>query len=200
MAFTKTEIIVLKLFTAKPLESFTIREVSRLTKKDLKIIHTSIKKLLEKNFLIKNKHNSLRLNYQNNIQDLAYIENIKKKDFFQKYQLIKIHIKKFLQKTSKSFFILIIFGSFASNKQTKTSDIDLLAIIPRTSRKFNKQLKASLSTSTTKFDINIINKSSFKEMLKKRDEINIINECLNNHIILYGAEQYYSLLKQRHIF
>ena len=77
MIFTKTEIRSLELFTSKILDIFTIREVSRLIKKDLKIVHTSIKSLIKKEFLIKEK-NGLRLNYKRHIQDLSYIENIKK--------------------------------------------------------------------------------------------------------------------------
>jgi hypothetical protein len=33
-------------------------------------------------------------------------------------------------------------------------------------------------------------------MLIKRDENNIANESLNNHIIFYGAELFYKILKK----
>lgn len=199
MLFTKTEIAVMELFVSKILDSFTIREVSRLIKKDLKIVHTSIKRLIKKGFIIKDKHNALRLNYQMNIQDLGYVENIRKEHFFRKNNLIKVHIGNFLNKTKNHFFILLIFGSYAAGKQNKMSDIDLLAVLPEVDPKFERELKASLSTSIKKFDINVISEESFREMLQKRDELNIINETFNSHIILYGAEQYYSLLGERNV-
>jgi hypothetical protein len=34
-------------------------------------------------------------------------------------------------------------------------------------------------------------------MLSKRDETNIINEILNKHIILYGAELFFRLIEKR---
>lgn len=198
MIFTKSEIAVLELFVSKILESFTIREVSRLIKKDLKIVHTSIKKLLSSGFFIKEK-NGLRLNYQLNISDLAYIENLRKDEFFKKHSLIKIHIHNFLSKCDNKFFILLIFGSYALGKESKQSDIDLLAITPQKDDKFERQLKSSLSSSSTEFHVTLIDKSSFKEMLAKRDEINVVNECLNDHILLYGAEHFYALLGERDV-
>lgn len=199
MLFTKTEIAVMKLFVSSILSSFTIREVSRIIKKDLKIVHTSIKRLIKDEFIIRDKHNATKLNYQKNIQDLAYLENIRKGDFFKRNNLIKIHINNFLNKTKNHFFILLIFGSYATGKHDKRSDIDLLAILPEFDQNFKRELKASLSTSITKFDVNIITVENFREMLQKRDELNIINETFNNHILLYGAEQYYALLGERDV-
>lgn len=196
MIFTKTEIKVLELFVSRVLDSFTIREVSRLIKKDLKIVHTSIKKLISKGFFIKEK-NGLRLNYKNNIGDLAYIENIRKEDFFRKHDLIKIHVGNFLKNYSGKFFVLLVFGSYAAGNETKKSDVDLLAISG--TDKLEKELKAALSVSSKKFHITCIGEESFREMLYKRDEMNVVNETFNNHVILYGAEHYYSLLGERYV-
>jgi len=199
MLLTKTDIWVLELFVSRILDRFTIRGVSRLIKKDLKIVHTSIKKLIANDFLIKDDHNMLSLNYKNNRQDLAYVENIRKEYFFKKNPLIKIHINNFLDKTKYGFFILLVFGSYVSGKTTKKSDIDLLVILPTVNEKFERQLKASLSVSDKNFHINIITDESFKEMINKRDEMNVVNETLNNHVLLYGAEQYYGLLGERDV-
>lgn len=197
MLFTKTEINVLKLFVSRILDSFTIREVSRMIKKDLKIVHVSIKQLIDNRYFIQEKHNGLKLNYKQNISDLAYIENIRKEEFYRKNKIIKLYINKFIEKTKHKFFILLIFGSYASGKQTKKSDIDLLAVIPKYDENFERELKATLSSSISYFHVNVINTDSFYEMLKKREELNIVNETLNNHILLYGAENYYAFLSER---
>jgi predicted nucleotidyltransferase len=196
---TKTEIKVLELFTSKILSSFSIREISRLINRDIKIVYTSVKSLIKKEFITKNSHNLLCLNYKKNKQILAYIENIRKEDFFEKNNLIKIHLNNFLTKTKNHFFVLLIFGSYASGNAKKNSDVDLLLISPELNQKFERELKASLSTSIKKFDINVIDSESFREMLQKRDEFNVVNETFNNHIILQGAEQYYSLLGERDV-
>jgi len=198
MIFTKTEIKVLELFVSEILNSFTIREVSRKIKKDLKIVHTSIKNLIKKQFLIKDKK-GIRLNYKIHQKDLTYIENLRKEAFFKKNTLIKIYLNRFIQKAKNKFFILLIFGSYARNKTNKKSDIDILAIIPKEDGEFERQIKAELSISKLNFHINLIISESFTEMLHKRDELNIINETLNNHILVYGAEQYYALMGERDV-
>lgn len=195
--FTKTEIRALKLFTSRILDSFTIREVSRLIKKDIKIVHTAIKSLIKENFFIGEKK-GLRLNYKNNTADLAYIESIRKEAFLRKHTLIKIHINNFLARCKNKFFILLVFGSYASGKETRKSDIDLLLITPAEGIELERSLKAVLS-SMEEFHITSITGDNFIEMLKKREELNVVNETFNNHIILYGAEQYYALLGERDV-
>lgn len=198
MMFTKTEIRVLELFTANILNSFTIREVSRLAKKDLKIVYTSIKNLTAKKFLIKQKR-GLNLNYKNNWQDLAYIENIRKEAFFEKNPSIKMHLNRFLEKSKNKLFVLLIFGSYASGKADKKSDVDLLAVTSKDNEGFERQLNSVLSLSQEEFHVNTISIASFRELLVKRDEINIVNETFSSHIIIYGAEQYYALLGERDV-
>lgn len=196
MIFTKTEIRVLELFVSQILNSFSIRGVARLIKKDLKIVHTSIKNLVSKGFFIEEK-NGIRLNYRDNIPYLAYIETIRKERFFKKHHLIKIHITNFIMKCSQKFFVLLVFGSYAEGREKKRSDIDLLAIVPFGHEKFERELRSILSNMN--FHINVIGEDSFREMIKKRGEFNIVNETFNNHIILYGAEQYYALLGGRDV-
>lgn len=196
MIFTKTEIKALELATSRILDSFTIREAARLMRKDLKIVHTSIQTLIQKEMLIKDKK-EIRLNYKTNWTDLAYIENIRKEEFFKKNTIIKAHTGRFLNQAKNKMFILLVFGSYSSGTNTKKSDIDLLAILLQDDEQFERQLNAAFSTLKT--HITTITTDSFKEMLNKRDEMNIINETMNKHILLYGAEQYYALLGERDV-
>lgn len=201
MRLTKTELRILELFTSKPTYSFTIREVSREIKKDLKIVHTSIKNLAENNFFLRDKHGRLSLDYKKNIQDLAYVENLRKEKFFKKFPFIKIQTEGFLKKTGPNFFILLVFGSYAEGKIRKKSDIDLLAVLPEEdeNESFERELNSVLSLSSKKFHIHVISQKSFEEMLAKREELNVANETLNRHLILYGAEAYYKLIGKRNV-
>ncbi len=201
MLFTKTETLILELLVSKPTRKFTIREISRLIKKDLKIVHTSVQKLLQKKFLLKDEQQHLHLNYQANISDLAYIENLRKEKFFQQYPMIKITAADFLKKTKNSFFVLLVFGSYAEGSPRKDSDVDILIILPEEDKNDSlaRQLNAIFSLSTPKPHLQVISQMSFKEMVAKRDEANIINESLNKHIIIFGAEAYYKLLGERHV-
>lgn len=201
MLFTKTETRILELLVSKPLQKFTIREISRLIGKDLKIVHTSIQRLLHKKCLLKDEQQHLHLNYQVNISDLAYIENIRKEKTFHHYPALKIAATDFLKKTKHSFFVLLVFGSYAEGNPHKNSDLDLLAILPDEdkSQAFERELNSIFSISFHRFHPQIMSKGSFREMIAKRDEANIINESLNKHIIIFGAESYYKLLGERYV-
>ena len=94
---------------------------------------------------------------------------------------------------------MLVFGSYASGTQTKKSDIDLLVILLSLNEKFERELRSSLSVSNKKLHAIAITEENFREMLHKRDEMNVVNETLNNHILLYGAEQYYALLGERDV-
>ena len=195
--FTKTEIRILELFTSNVTLSFTIREVSRLISKDLKIVHTSIKKLLEKKYLLKDKE--LFLNYKSNIAELAFIERIRAAAFLAKNDLLNTYVSNFIKKSKTKFFTLMVFGSYASGKQKKDSDIDLIAITPDIGEGFERSLKSSFSARNLKLHLTCIDQAGFLEMLRKRDELNVVNASLNNHLLLYGAEQYYALLGERDV-
>lgn len=196
---TKTDMAVLGLFASKMPERLTVRETARLVKKDLKIVHTSIKKLAMEGFLIKEKPSGLRLNYKKNISEIAYAESARKTDFFKRHPLIEIYTEKLIAASKTKLMILLIFGSYASGKQALKSDIDLLAVVPEYDESIERQIVSALSLSPKKFHATIISEESFREMLKKRDEMNIVNETFNNHLILYGAEQYYALLGERDV-
>ena len=46
------------------------------------------------------------------------------------------------------------------------------------------------------FEERVIGFESVYEMLSKRDEKNMMNEILNKHILLYGAELFYRLIER----
>jgi len=199
MALTKTDIAVLGLFASRMLERLTVREAARLIKKDLKIVHTSIKKLAKEGFLIKEKPSGIRLDYRKNISEIAYVESVRKAAFFKKHPLIGIYAEKLIAESKTKLMLLLIFGSYASGKNKANSDIDLLAVVPEYNGDVGQQMVSALSLSPKKFHASIISEESFREMLKKRDEMNVVNETLNNHILLYGSEQYYALLGERDV-
>jgi len=51
------------------------------------------------------------------------------------------------------------------------------------------------SNFSKEFDVNVISKESVYEMLAKREQKNAMNETLNKHVLLFGAESYYRMLK-----
>lgn len=191
---TKTQIEILKIFTAKIMQKFSIKQVADQLKKPYPLIHRSIQPLLSENFLEKDEHQLISLQYKKHHVELAYIEAIKKNAFLQENKTISLFTKDVLEKLKEDFFILLIFGSAVEKKNPR--DIDILLIIDD-KEKINsiEKLLANIGVNfTIHFDIQIITTESMREMLQKREEPNVINETLHKHILLFGAENYYKVL------
>lgn len=97
---------------------------------------------------------------------------------------------------SSPFNSFSIFGSYAKGTETRNSDLDILLIVP-TKDKVN-YFEAALEKMYTKVkkDVIIVTTQEFIEMIKKSSEFNVGNEAKKYHILLYGAEQWYNLIKK----
>lgn len=193
---TKTQLKIMEIFVSKINERFSIKQISEIIKKPYPLVHRSIKLLMDNQFIIKDKQNFLSLNYKRNFLELVYVESLRKKEFLKKNKTLALFEKDVLDKISLDFFIFLIFGSSVKNKKNP-SDIDILFIIEDKNKIDNieKILHNLASNFSLKFDINVISVESAYEMLIKRDKANVMNETLDNHILIFGAENYYRLVK-----
>jgi len=194
MIFTKTQIAILKIFCSRINESFTIKKIAEKTKQNYSIVYSALQDLHKSEFLIKDKHKNFSLNYKENYDELAYIESIRAEEFLKKHKDIALFINEIIKKINLGFFSLLLFGSYVE-KPTKKSDIDILMIIENSgdAEKIEKQIK-NMSEKYGNFDISVISKESVKEMLAKKEKLNVINETLNKHVLFFGAEDYYRLI------
>jgi predicted nucleotidyltransferase len=92
-------------------------------------------------------------------------------------------------------FICILFGSFASGKSTKESDIDLLFI----SSDSGMERAAKNNLSRFDIDLNVISEDSLFDMWSHPDKLNIGNEIFKNHVVLFGSEAFINLVRKHHV-
>lgn len=95
------------------------------------------------------------------------------------------------------FYSLIIFGSFAVNKQKKTSDLDISIFIENKENK-NKVMAALNSAgqkSLLPIDAHVITKDDFIEMLVNEEE-NLGKEIAKKHLVLHNHQLFYDLIKE----
>ena len=196
MILTKTQTTIMEKFVADPVNKFSIKKVSEDLKKPYPLIHRSMKPLITKEYVLKDEHGLLSLNYQENHTLLAYIETIRADMFIGKNKAIKLFSKDFIRKADMRYMILLIFGSYARGGQKEKSDIDILIIAEDEELviKAERIAKSIASGFSENFDINVISLGSAYEMLKNRKQANILNEVLNNHVILFGAENFYRMV------
>lgn len=193
--FTKTQAKIMEVFVSKIEKKFSIKEISDILKKPYPLIHRSIRGLIQDEFLTRDDKELISLNYKKNISEITYIESLRSKMVIKKDKILLLFVNDVLNNMKSDFFIFLVFGSYV--EKTNPRDIDLLFII-EDEKKINETEKIILNISknfTKNFEIQVVSIKSAYEMFSKRDKINILNETLNKHILLFGAENYYSLLK-----
>lgn len=193
---TKTQIKIMENFVSNINKKFSIKKISEIIRKPYPLVHRSIKLLLAEKFIAKDDQNYLSLNYKENHLELAYVESLRKRKFLKREKTIALFVKDVLEKVATDFFVFLIFGSYVEKKH-KPRDVDILIILEDKGRiiTMEKVLYNIASNFNSKFDVNVISVGSVYEMLAKRDEANIMKETLNNHILIFGAENYYRMLK-----
>lgn len=195
---TKTQARIMEIFAANIAERYSIKGISRIIGKDYSLVHRSIKPLIAESLLAKDKQGYLSLNYKENMAQIACVEALRTQKFFQKKQnrVIELFIEDAVKAIKEDFFVMLIFGSAVEQKKSP-GDIDILFIADADAKinKTEKLLQNIALNFSAKFDINVISTESVYEMLSKRDQTNVMNETLNKHLIIFGAENYYRMLK-----
>ena len=194
---TKTQLTIMKVFVSKITEKFSVRQVAEMTGKAYPLVHRSVKLLLETKLLERDAHNLLSLNYKENHSILSYVEGLKTREFLDGSKTISLFIKDVMDGIKLDYFTMLLFGSYAKGKATKGSDVDILVILEDKNKieSAEKFMDMTSSRFSLKFDCNVISAESAYEMLAKRDQANVMNESLDSHVLLFGAENYYRLLK-----
>lgn len=194
---TKKELKIIDLFRSNVLASFTIREImKKLDNNSYNWTHTAIKTLEKENIIILNKKGSsqlctINLNEQKVISYLSLLEETNPLNK-------KIpNIDKIINLTNLDTHILIIAGSYVNNTFTKDSDLDIVIIIDKKEEK--KWVLNKLSNEgdllIPKLHPYVFTKDEFLEMLKNK-ETNYGKEIVKKHLIIFGAELYFRILKE----
>jgi len=195
---TKNQIKIMELFTSQMTELFTMRGIERVIKMRFSLVQYAIKPIKERRLIKANKQNFLYLNYKENHDVLAYVEYIGRNKFLSKAKnkVLAMFLKDFVNNFKEKSFVLLIFGSAV--KSGNPNDIDILLIVDDV-KKTDSSEKFIYNTSRNynldkDLHITVISYESVYEMLSKREKVNIMNEVLNKHIIIYGAELFYRLI------
>ena len=196
MYIHKSTAKILQLFTSYITESFTLREVARRLKMHVSLTHRAIQPLIDSKIVEQDKHKKLSLNYKIHHETLAFAEYLKRDNLLDRFKDIKLFADEVIKKIKQDSFVLLVFGSTVYS--SKPRDIDILLIVDRTNKiEFHEKFLHNIASNyDLYFEERVIGFESVYEMLSKRDEKNVMNEILNKHIILYGAELFYRLIER----
>src|SRR3989344_8478208 len=187
----ETELKIIKYFIENK-KPTTIREIAQYIRADYKITHIATQRLIQKNILTVQTvgKSSLCGLYEKYYGIEIYEAENERKENILKNSNIKQLYKEVIYKINNSFFIFILFGSYAKGKQTKSSDIDLMFISNK--KDFESKISNILSLLPLKTHALIFTEEEFTRM-KDTKKSNVIQEAIECNIIFYGIEAYYWL-------
>ena len=184
---------ILKFLLSNKNKEFTIRSISKNISVDYKTVYLITKELIKAGIINSKTMGQAVLcsiNQNNFNSDVFRAELIRREESFKNKNLLVLH--NYFKDIEEPFFVLLLFGSYASGKQRKGSDIDLVLITD--DENIKKQVKSRLSLIPLKVHLIDFNSKEFLSMLKTT-EFNVGKEIFNNNIILFGIEDYYRIIK-----
>ncbi len=192
VAYTLKEKILKFLIENKD-SPHSIREISQKLKADYKNTSQALGNLNPETHSKKKQGNTclIEFNQGNNIETLS-IEEKRTKEFLSKNPKIKLIVKD-INEINYPFMIVLIFGSFANRKNTRTSDLDI-CIISDNKIKIGK-LMEMLNLFSLKIEVQEFTTKEFVSMIEKKRN-NLGHEIIKSNIILYGIENYYNLISK----
>ncbi len=180
-------------------EPQTIRGIARALGKSYPLVYNAVQELVKQEIIITKRAppaTLITLNRYSPLQVLLEAEKKRSYLFLNKFRGFHVLLEDILRSSKSIYFSLLVFGSYAKGKQTPQSDLDLLIIVP-TKGDIPKMEDALMYIPTkTKKHFIIVEEDDFISMLSKANQFNVGNEAKKHHLILYGAEQYYELVKR----
>ena len=189
---------LLEIWKENPFGEYSISEIMEFSKKKTKTWVFNSLKLLVKNNILKSvrKANldiySLNLINPFSFQCLQYLE-MQNNLGFSKMEIVS----EIIEKVPIKNYCLLVFGSFSSGKQTKTSDLDICILVENkdSEKKIKPYLNEIKLNYSVKIDDNYVIFEDFVKMLLQKEE-NLAKQIYKNHILFYNADIYYQILKE----
>ncbi|MBU1136494.1 MAG: nucleotidyltransferase domain-containing protein [Nanoarchaeota archaeon] len=196
----KKEHIILEKFAEKPWKKFTFGEIKKLSgKKSESYIYNSLKKFVKQEILVEERIGKIIL-YSinvNSLKALSFVGFVAEYVASNKKYLPINDLEKISSKIPTNFFIFIITGSYAKQKQTKNSDIDIVILCDNDCepKKIYSELRHDCELSIPKIHLYVFKEKEFLQMLLDKKE-NYGKEIVRNNLIFFGGEPYYKIISE----
>ena len=188
------------------ISEFNIREIAKKANISYDATYRHVKYLVENNILnVKRMGKTLVCSLNlHNISTRKYLEKIsiaKTEEFLKKDVVLRRLLNELVEKLKKAapdqLLCVVLFGSYARGEQTEHSDLDVLVI--SSTFEVSGKLERECGGIEHKYGVAIASlittASEFKKMLKSKERM-VAHEIQRDGIVLYGFENYFSLLSE----
>lgn len=196
---TEAQLRIFEVFARKPFSDFTRKQIKQISKeKSNNALTLVLKKLKYEEVIFEKqvgKSGILTLNLNNDL--IFYYLALANDKMVGK--TVKRAVEKIKEEINKitPFYSLVIFGSYAENRQKPESDLDVAIFIEDESKR--KQIRAAVNSAKLKIipevDTHIISKKEFIGMLTN-DEENLGKQIAEKHLVLHNHQIFYEIIKE----
>lgn len=193
---TRCEQKIMEVVLPQPFKTYSVRAISKITASSYALTFDSMTTLIKKGLVRAEKIGralACRANLSADPQQLAISSLIHSQKFIGKVSF-GFAIDEIKNKLDDMIYIMILFGSYAKGTATKKSDIDLLFVVQNKEdiEKTRNRIKSVLSSTNLRIEFDVIQTEWLVKMFGEKNTVG--REVLEASIILYGAEQYYTLV------
>ena len=199
---TKEQLKIFGAFKKDIFAHLTFKQIKEhCRQKSNNIVQIALRQF-QKEFLVKTQKTgdvtAYFLNMDNNLT-LSYLSLINELEINENKKVPKKVLKEIQKRVFRfsEFFVLMVFGSYAKNKATKRSDLDIALIVEAEQSK--KEIAPYIETikrrEIIKHDYHIFTRKEFVEMLTIEDE-NVGKEIYRKNVIYYGLTEYYNMINR----
>ncbi|MEA2036542.1 MAG: nucleotidyltransferase domain-containing protein [Nanoarchaeota archaeon] len=186
---------ILNIFAKEPWKRFTFKDIKKISKsKSESYVYNTLKNFVKEGILKQeNAGNVVIYSLNNNTKAIINSANSIEYESWQKKQISYRDMEELMNKIPTNFFTFIITGSYANNKQTAKSDIDVVILCKEDSKKIYAELKHLCDSNIPPIHLYVFKESEFMQMLTDKKS-NYGKETVKNNLILYGTEAYYRVI------
>lgn len=191
---------ILHYFAKEPWRKYNFSELKLVSKKKSKsYIASTLEKFVAENILMTQKVGNMLL-YSLNLESIktqVFAGFVLEYNGWNKKHIPYEDLKKIMKKMPTYDYIFLITGSYAKNKQSIDSDIDIVVITDDTfdTKKVYAELSHACEMNIPPMHLYVFKNKEFSQMLISK-EANYGKEIIKNNLVLIGSQIYLRIISE----
>lgn len=196
----KKEYELLAPFISKPWRRFTFREIKKYSNKTSEsYVYDGLKRFVRQDVLKEERAGNVILYslFLTKIRTQAYVGFTAEYIAWGKSHIPFDDVEKIAEQIPTTFYILIVTGSYAKNRQTPKSDIDIVIIVDDAveTKKVYASLQLKCEMNIPPIHPYVFKREEFLQMLLSK-EANYGKAIALDNLILYGGAEYFKIMDE----
>lgn len=189
---------ILEPFVKEPWKKFTFKEVKRLSRnKSDSYVHTTLKGFVKSGILQEQRIGNNIIYFINNT-----VSSLNTFGFIAEYKagMAKLphkNLQKLIGRIKTAFYVFIVTGSYAKNRQKEGSDLDVIVVCDNKQEPnaILSQIRLESELMVPEVHPYVFTQDQMYQMLAAKEE-NYGKEAARNNLIITGGKEYFSILME----